>query len=367
MTKTRVLVVEDSLTIRKRMLEVLAAAPDIEIVGEAGDGKRGIELCQHLRPDVVTLDMMLPVMSGLAATEFIMAYCPTPILIVSASTNRGELFKTYEALAAGALDVLDKPLGNELDDAWEEKLVSTVKLIARVKVIMHPRGRLGPMGQPPDGSGTSGGTSLAACEERKALPGRLRAVAIGVSTGGPAALIEILRGLPHDFPLPILLVMHIGKLFAPAFAEWLDGQSPVRVAYAADGDPLPPFGESRVLIAPPDRHLVLRQGKLRLTLDPERHSCRPSVDILFASLARELGAGCAACLLTGMGRDGADGLLAIRRSGGRTIAQDEATSVVFGMPKEAILLGAAEQILALDKIAPALGALARGVDAGRRT
>jgi two-component system chemotaxis response regulator CheB len=367
MTKTRVLVVEDSLTIRKRMLEVLAAAPDIEIVGEAGDGKRGIELCQHLRPDVVTLDMMLPVMSGLAATEFIMAYCPTPILIVSASTNRGELFKTYEALAAGALDVLDKPLGNELDDAWEEKLVSTVKLIARVKVIMHPRGRLGPMGQPPGGSGTSGGTSLAACEERQALPGRLRAVAIGVSTGGPAALIEILRGLPHDFPLPILLVMHIGKLFAPAFAEWLDGQSPVRVAYAADGDPLPPFGESRVLIAPPDRHLVLRQGKLRLTLDPERHSCRPSVDILFASLARELGAGCAACLLTGMGRDGADGLLAIRRSGGRTIAQDEATSVVFGMPKEAILLGAAEQILALDKIAPALGALARGADAGRRT
>jgi two-component system, chemotaxis family, protein-glutamate methylesterase/glutaminase len=367
MTKTRVLVVEDSLTIRKRMLEVLAAAPDIEIVGEAGDGKRGIELCQQLRPDVVTLDMMLPVMSGLAATEFIMAYCPTPILIVSASTNRGELFKTYEALAAGALDVLDKPLGNELDDAWEEKLVSTVKLIARVKVIMHPRGRLGPMGQPPGGSGTSGGTSLAACEERQALSGRLRAVAIGVSTGGPAALIEILRGLPHDFPLPILLVMHIGKLFAPAFAEWLDGQSPVRVAYAADGDPLPPFGESRVLIAPPDRHLVLRQGKLRLTLDPERHSCRPSVDILFASLARELGAGCAACLLTGMGRDGADGLLAIRRSGGRTIAQDEATSVVFGMPKEAILLGAAEQILALDKIAPALGALARGADAGRRT
>ena len=151
MAKTRVLVIEDSLTVRKRMLEVLAADPDIEIVGQAGDGKRGIELCQHLRPDVVTLDMMLPVMSGLAVTEFIMAYCPTPILIVSASTNRGELFKTYEALAAGALDVLDKPLGNELDDAWEQKLVSTVKLISRIKVIMHPRARLGPMGRPPGG------------------------------------------------------------------------------------------------------------------------------------------------------------------------------------------------------------------------
>jgi two-component system, chemotaxis family, protein-glutamate methylesterase/glutaminase len=363
MTKTRVLVVEDSLTIRKRMLEVLAAAPDIEIVGEAGDGKRGIELCQHLRPDVVTLDMMLPVMSGLAATEFIMAYCPTPILIVSASTNRGEIFKTYEALAAGALDVLDKPLGNELDDAWEQKLVSTVKLLSRIKVITHPRARLGPMGQPPGGP-----ASIEAAPRGTALQreDRLRAVAIGVSTGGPAALIEILRGLPHGFPLPILLVIHIGKLFAPAFAEWLDGQSPVRVAYAADGDPLPPFGEGRVLMASPDSHLVLRQGKLRLTQDPERHSCRPSADVLFASLAQELGADCAACLLTGMGGDGAEGLLAIRRAGGRTIAQDEASSVVFGMPREAILLGAAEQVLPLEKIAPVLGALARGADTGRR-
>ena len=363
MAKIRVLVVEDSLTVRKRMLEVLAADPGIEVVGEAEDGKRGIEMCQHLRPDVITLDMMLPVMSGLAATEFIMAYCPTPILIVSASTNRGELFKTYEALAAGALDVLDKPLGNELDDAWEQKLVSTVKLLSRIRVITHLRARLSPMGPR---SGTAAieaaprGTTLVA-------PGRLRAVAIGVSTGGPAALVEILRGLPHDFPLPILLVIHIGKVFAPAFAEWLDGQSPIRVAYAADGEPLPVVGQGRVLMASPDSHLVLRQGKLRLTRDPERHSCRPSVDVLFASLAQELGATCAACLLTGMGKDGAEGLLAIRRAGGTTIAQDEATSVVFGMPREAILLGAAEQVLPLEKISTALGALARGANTGKRS
>lgn len=362
MAKIRVLVIEDSLTVRKRLLEVLAADPDLEIAGEAEDGKRGIELCQQLRPDVVTLDMMLPVMSGLAATEFIMAYCPTPILIVSASTNRGELFKTYEALAAGALDVLDKPLGDELDDAWERRFVATVKLLSRIKVITHPRGRLSPMGQPPRGD-----TAVQAPAAEQQAPPRLRAAAIGVSTGGPAALIEILRGLPHGFPLPILLVIHIGKLFAPAFAEWLDGQSQVRVSYAADGDPLPPFGQGRVLMASPDSHLVLRQGKLRLTQDPERHSCRPSVDVLFASLAQELGAGCAACLLTGMGRDGAEGLLAIRRAGGRTIAQDEATSVVFGMPREAILLGAAEQVLPLHKVASALGALARGADPGRRT
>jgi len=161
-------------------------------------------------------------------------------------------------------------------------------------------------------------------------------------------------------------VIHIGKLFAPAFAEWLDGQSPIRVAYAKDGDSLPEFGDGRVVIAPPDRHLVLRRGRLRLTDDAERHSCRPSVDVLFASLAQEVGADCAACLLTGMGKDGAEGLLAIRRAGGRTIAQDEATSVVFGMPREAILLGGAEQVLPLEKIAPTLATLARGAAPGRR-
>lgn len=358
MAKIRVLVVEDSLTIRKRMLEVLAADPDLEIVGEAENGRSGIELCRTLRPDVVTLDMMLPVMSGLAATEFIMAYCPTPILIVSASTNRGELFKTYEALAAGALDVLDKPLGNELDDGWERKLVSTVKLLARIKVITHPRARLSPMGP---------AASPAPADNAPTREGRLRAVAIGVSTGGPAALVEILRGLPRDFPLPILVVIHIGKLFAPAFAEWLDGQSPFRVAYATDGEALPPFGAGRVLMASPDSHLVVREGKLRFTQDPERHSCRPSVDVLFDSVARELGPRGAACLLTGMGKDGAEGLLAIRRAGGRTIAQDEVTSIVFGMPREAILLGAAEQVVPLEKMAAALVALARDPVPGRRT
>ncbi len=360
MAKTRVLVVEDSLTVRKRMVEVFAADPDLEVVGEAEDGKRGIELCQSLRPDVVTLDMMLPVMSGLAATEFIMAYCPTPILVVSASTNRGELYKTYEALAAGAVDVLDKPQGDEPDGDWERRLVSAVKLISRIKVITHPRGRLGSMGQRSP-VGVPPGVSAP-------VPGsRPRVIGIGVSTGGPAALVEILRGLPADFPLPILLVLHIGKLFAPAFAEWLDGQTPLRVSYARDGEPLPGLGEGRVLMASPDQHLVLRHGRLRLTQDPELHSCRPAVDVLFASLAHELGASCVACLLTGMGKDGAEGLLAIRRAGGRTIAQDESTSVVFGMPREAILLGAAEQILPLDRIASALSALARTAEGRQQT
>ena len=354
MSKTRVLVIEDSLTMRKHIVEVLRADADLEVVGEAEDGRRGIELCQSLRPDVVTLDMMLPVMSGLAVTEYVMAFCPTPILIVSASTNRGELFKTYEALAAGALDVLDKPQVNDLGGDWERLLVSTVKLLARIRVITHPRARLA-RGREPEAPPRS---------SRSATTASTRVIAIGGSTGGPAALVEILNGLPADFTIPILIVIHLGKLFAPAFADWLDGQSPLRVAYARDGEALPPPGAGRVLLASPDYHLVLRQGHLRLTQDPERHSCRPAVDVLFASLAHELGAECAACVLTGMGKDGAEGLLAIRRAGGSTIAQDEHSSVVFGMPREAILLGAAEQILPLSKIAPALCGLARDSDSG---
>jgi two-component system chemotaxis response regulator CheB len=355
-----VLVVEDSLTVRKRIVEVLSADPELEVIAEAEDGKRGIELCQSLRPDVLTMDMMLPIMSGLAATEYIMAYCPTPILVVSASTNRGELFKTYEALAAGAVDVLEKPSGNEPDGDWERRLVSSVKLISRIKVITHPRARLGPMGRR---------SPSAVPHSAAAFPlhdGPVHVVALGVSTGGPAALIEILRALPQDFPLPILIVIHIGLLFAPALAEWLDGQCALGVRYANDGDPLPSVGQAGALLAPADRHLILSHGRLRLTSAAERHSCRPSVDVLFESLARELGPRCAACVLTGMGKDGAEGLLAIRRAGGRTIAQDEQSSVIFGMPREAILLGAAEQTLSLERVAPALVNLANGAETRRR-
>lgn len=342
MSRIRVLVVEDSLTIRKRLVEVLNSDPALEVVGEAEDGKQAIELCQALRPAVISMDMMLPVMTGLAATEYIMAFCPTPILVVSASTNRGEAFHTFDALAAGALDVLEKPTGAEHDGDWEQRFLSTVKLISRVKVITHPRARL----EQADRSGAAPAVHGAGSE--------LRAIAIGASTGGPSALVTILRALPADFPLPIFLVIHISEPFAVAFAEWLDGQSALRVRYALNGQALPERGATGVFLAPPERHLVVRGGKFHLTTDPERHSCRPSVDTLFESVAREFGGACAACLLTGMGRDGAQGLLAIRRAGGVTIAQDEASCVVFGMPREAILLGAATHVLPINQIGSTL-------------
>jgi two-component system chemotaxis response regulator CheB len=370
----KVLVVEDSLTVRQRLLEVLAADPGIEVVGEAGDGKRAIELCERLRPDVVTMDMMLPVMSGLSATEYIMAHVPTPILVVSSSLNRGELYKTYDALAAGAVDVLDKPTGDEPDGAWEARLLSAVKLVARIRVITHPRARLAAIGRsevPPraaEPARTPAPAVLApaAPAATTARPARrgYELVVIGASTGGPGAILEVLRTLRTPFPLPILFVLHIGEPFATAFADWLDGQTGLRVSYAKDGDRLAD-GAGRVVMAPPDVHLAIEGGRLRLLHGGMRHSCRPSVDVLFESAAREYGAAAIGVLLTGMGRDGAAGLLDIRRAGGLTIGQDEATSVVYGMPREAALIGAVDRQLPLGDIGQALSALAVTAE-GRR-
>jgi two-component system chemotaxis response regulator CheB len=349
MRKTRVLIVEDSPTVRQRLTEILASDPDIELVGAAADGKRAIEICQQCRPDVITMDIMLPVMSGLAATEYIMAHCPTPILVVSASINRGELFKIYDTLAAGAVDVLDKPAGTEPEGVWEERFLSTLKLVARIRVITHPRARLAALRRPvPDIAPTS--------TEAPQPARKCDLVAIGASTGGPAAIVEILRGLPAEFQLPILFVLHINEPFGTAFADWLDGQTGRRVAYPVDGAPLA-SAVGRVVMAPGGRHLVVRDGRLHLTAEIERHSCRPSVDVLFESVAREYGASAAGCLLTGMGKDGALGLLKMRAAGGMTIAQDETTSVIYGMPREAAMLGAATHVLRLGEIGPRLAAL----------
>lgn len=341
--KLRVVVVEDSLTVRRRICEALASDPHVEVVAEADNGQRAIELCQTLRPDVMTLDMILPIMSGLSATEYIMAHCPTPILIVSASTNRGELFKTYDALAAGAVDVLDKPRGDGSDDDWNRRLVAAVRLVARIKVITHPRARLA--------LGRAASPVPVFSPETAVSPSTapLSLIALGASTGGPSALVSVLRDIPSQPGLLVLLVLHIDEPFGSAFAEWLSEQTPHAVRFAQGGEPVE-SGLSRVLMAPPGRHLVIEGTRLALNDAPERHSCRPSIDTLFESVALGAARRSAAALLTGMGRDGAAGLLALRQAGGFTIAQDEETSVVFGMPREAALLGGATRVLPLGDI-----------------
>jgi two-component system chemotaxis response regulator CheB len=350
MGRLRVLVVDDSLTVRKRMAAILAEDGECEVVGEAADGKQAIALCEGLRPDVMTLDMVLPDIAGLAVTEHVMAYCPTPILIVSASMNRGETFQTFDALEAGAVDVLDKPRGDAFGGPWERALVAAVKLVARVPVISHPRIRIAarvrstPLPPPaPDP------------EERP--PTRL--VTLGASTGGPSAVAAVLAGLPRNFPVPVVLVAHIQDAFLRPLVDWLDARSPIPVRVARDGERLAP-PEPGMVLAPANRHLVVELGRLRLTDGPERHSCRPSVDVLFESVAKELGPCALGCLLTGMGRDGASGLLAMRRAGATTIAQDEATSSVYGMPREAVEMGAAQHVLPIDRIGAAIARRARG-------
>lgn len=339
----RVLVVEDSITVRAHLIAALRSDPEFEVVGEAADGRRAIELAALLAPDVITLDLVLPELNGLEVTEEIMAHKPTPILIVSASLNRGEVFDTYQALAAGAVDVLDKPRPD--DTTWEKRFLAAVRMVSKIRVITHPRGKLRALGR----TTTRDLPPLPAATTR-----RPELIALGASTGGPPALARVISALPTE--LPIVVILHIGESFAVAFTDWLSAQINRPVKLAADGMAI----DSAVWFAPPGRHLLVEGKRFKLSSAPPRHSCQPSIDVLFEAVAISYGDRAVAALLTGMGRDGATGLLAIRKAGGQTIAQDQATSVIYGMPREAALIGAALHVLPLDQIGPAIHKLVGG-------
>lgn len=331
----RVLVVDDSLTLRKTIAEVLEEHPDFEVVGEARDGKDAIHQAEKLRPDVITMDMMMPEMTGLSATEYIMAHCPTPILIVSSSTNRGELMKTYDALAAGAVNVYDKPTGKELEGVWENGLIAELKLVHRVPVIRHLKGKVGAKKLRPSLSSRAGKYNL---------------IVIGASTGGPQAVLSLLKALPPDIRVPILCVIHLKAGFSTSLAEWLSINTNLKVEFAQDGQVLTVQKSTQVFLAPADFHLTLESGKLRLRQTPPQNYCRPSVDVLFESVVCSPQYKAIGILLTGMGKDGAKGLKSLRDSGALTIAQDESSSIIYGMPKVAVDMGAAIKVLHLDDI-----------------
>jgi two-component system chemotaxis response regulator CheB len=300
--KIRVLVTDDSLFMRAAIKKLLSADPRFDIVGEAKDGRDAVDKVQALRPDVCTMDFNMPNLDGAGAVREIMRIHPTPVVMLSAHTREGAK-ETFEALAAGAVDFLAKPSG---------------EVSAELAI-----GVVGP-----------------------------KVVVVGVSTGGPAALGRFLPRFPADTSLALIVVQHLPAGFTAALAERLDSMCAIRVREAADGDRPEP---GLALIAPGDRHLeVLPDGSLRTTEDPEVNGVRPSADVTMRAAAAVFGRRAVGVVMTGMGKDGAEGMRAIKSVGGATLVQDEASSVIWGMPRACVDAGLADRVVPLDALADAV-------------
>lgn len=368
----RVVVVDDSPLMRRVITELLQQDPAIRVVGAAGDGRAAIALVEDLRPDIVTMDVRMPVMDGLATTEHLMAYCPTPILVLTAPLADHEVDITFKMLGAGALEIFEKPSSTNpqaLERAGHE-LIRRVKLLARVKVVTHLRGRRKSAGAaqpapaptkrsndeasrrsdagkaPADPARASGIAGLRAIERRD-----FPLIVIGASTGGPRIVQQILAGLPGDLDAGVLVVQHIAAGFSIGMVEWLAHSSKLPVRLAVEGYLIRP-GETLVA---PDMHdlLITSDGKIHLSDTPLLIQ-RPAIDIAMQAAAEVFGTRAIGVLLTGMGRDGAYGMLTIRRAQGYTIAQDEASSAIFGMPRAAIQINAVDEVLPPAQIAARL-------------
>jgi two-component system, chemotaxis family, protein-glutamate methylesterase/glutaminase len=349
MKKIRVLIVDDSTVIRRLLSDSLAADPAIEVAGTAANGRIALAKMAQVNPDIITLDMEMPEMDGLTTlVELRKLYPKLPIIMFSTLTQRGAE-ATLDALARGATDYVTKPANVGSVTAAiqnvQNELLPKIKMFCGFRPAapapsrpLTPVNRLAGI-QRQDSRGTG-------------KPQSTDVVVIGTSTGGPNALAAVIPNIPADFPVPILIVQHMPPIFTTHLAARLDQLSPLSVAEAADGDVLAP---GTIWLAPGNFHMTLRRAgtqiKIALNQNIPENSCRPAVDVLFRSAAQVYGANVLSVVMTGMGQDGQRGCEAIRDAGGRVIAQDEATSVVWGMPGSVVNAGMADQILPLQRIA----------------
>ncbi|QDK35333.1 chemotaxis response regulator protein-glutamate methylesterase [Sphingomonas sp. IC081] len=352
--KIRVLVIDDSASVRQTMTAILQEDPEIEVIGAAPDPFSAARRIQEEVPDVITLDVEMPRMDGITFLRKLMAQCPVPVVMCSSLTEEGSE-TLLQAMEAGAVDVILKPRIGVADHLAEHHLQirDVVKGASRARVRGRPAQRDGGRDAQPDGPAKK----LTADAVLPPPSGRAMSrttemvVCLGASTGGTEALREVLEALPANAP-GVVVVQHMPENFTRAFARRLDGLCEVGVKEAADGDPVL---RGHVLIAPGGKHLMLERQGARYHVSVRdgplvsRH--RPSVDVLFRSAARSAGSNAVGVIMTGMGDDGARGLLEMKQAGARTFAQDEATSIVFGMPKEAIARGAADRVIPLGAIA----------------
>ena len=342
----RVLVVDDSPTVRAFLQSVIDAEPDMIVVSTAESAEEAVELCCKLKPNLVTMDVSLPGSDGIEATAEIMRRCPVPVAIVTATPVGPDTDATFRALAAGAVEVFAKPSRQDFIDHPERQtdFVRQLRLVAGVGVV-GLRGSRAIVRALPASPGRS---SSVPAPSSSAPPARISApelaskaalIAIGASTGGPPTILTALRALAPEQAPPVLVTQHMSAEFMPGFAAWLDSSIALKVQIAKAGQPLE---RGHVYVAPGDRHLrITQQLRIEIGVEAPLHYQRPAVDELFNSVARHVGGASVGVLLTGMGSDGAQGLAALRRAGALTIAQDEGSCVVFGMPKAALDLGAA--------------------------
>ena len=335
MQPVRILIVDDSAVIRKLLSDLLSSDPEIVVAGTAGNGSRALARISELKPDLITLDIEMPGMDGLETlVEIRKLYPKLPVIMFSALTERGGT-ATLDALARGASDYVTKPSSNETAESAHERVRE--ELLRKIKSLCSVRQpRPGPM--PP--------ILVSAVSARPQA--RIDVVAIGTSTGGPNALTELIPKFPADFPVPIVIVQHMPALFTRLLAERLNTLSPLEVQEGKAGQKLQ---RGQVWFAPGDHHMtVARKGAefvLGINHDPPENSCRPAVDVLFRSAAQTYGANVLAVVLTGMGADGTRGSAVIREAGGEVIVQDEASSVVWGMPGSVVAANLADHIYPL--------------------